>query len=156
MASGCYSEGLIKYMQGDTGGVAGFEWDVTPGIVYKMQLTQSSYTPDKEVHDFLDDVSGDKVTGTTDATLTGSDFVIPTEDVGNNRVEMDYDNTVVYSSVAGAETVQYVIIYYDSTVAATSSLICFLDFSGGTIVTNGSDITITFNAEGVFALDYGA
>ncbi len=151
MASGCYSQGLIENVDG------GIDWKTTPTEPYKMQLTQSSYTPDKEADEDLADVVADKVTGTTDQSLVGASLANPAEDVGNNRVEMDYTATVVFTAVAGGETAGFVIIYHDdSGVAADSALICFLDFSGGNIATNGSDITITINTEGVWALDYGA
>ena len=152
MASGCYSQGLIEVVDGT------LDWKTTPSVTWKAQLTQSSYSPNKETHEDLADVSASKVTGTTDQTLTGANLGNPTEDLANNRVEMDYTTTLVWTSVGPgpAETVGYVIFYHDDGgVAANSALLCFCDFVSN-ITTNGSDITVTINAEGVWALVYGA
>jgi hypothetical protein len=116
-------------------------------------LTDSAYALDKEAHDYLDDVSASRCTGTTDIALTELD---PIEDLANNRVYMDASNDLSYTSVPGGQSTGEVIVYYDSTVASTSTLVSYNDFSGGDITCNGSDITVQFSADGVWALVYGA
>jgi hypothetical protein len=130
-----------------------FTWKTTAGSAFKAMLTKSTYTLDKEAHDYLDDVSASRATSTTDQALTEVD---PAEDAVNNRVEMDASNDLTYSSVPATQDVGEVIVYYDSTVASTSTLMSYNEFSGGDITCNGSDITVQFSADGVWALVYGA
>jgi hypothetical protein len=60
---------------------------------------------------------------------------------------------VTFTAVTGSQVVA-LIIYVDTGVAATSPLVAFLD-TGVTnlpVTPNGGDITITWNASGIFAL----
>lgn len=59
---------------------------------------------------------------------------------------------VTYSAVTG-NTVEAIIIYKDTGSAATSPLIAYFDSGTGLPITpNGGNITLTFNASGIFAL----
>ena len=60
---------------------------------------------------------------------------------------------ITFSSVTGDES-EAVILYVDSGSDATSRLICFLDTvaSGLPVTPNGGDITVTWNASGIFDL----
>lgn len=145
--AGAYSNGLNQMAQG------AILWKASGGSTVKAQLTVSTYALDKEAHDNLSDVSASKVSGTTDQTVALSD---PAEDATNNQVELDSSAaSVTYSAVASGTTGE-VIVYKDSGVAGTSTLISYNDFSGGDITANGSDITVTWNADGILALVYGA
>ena len=53
---------------------------------------------------------------------------------------------LTYSTVSGA-SVESIVIYFDSTVEATSTLIAFIDTATGLPVTpNGGDITVTWDS----------
>ena len=57
----------------------------------------------------------------------------------------DADN-LTYSTVSG-NSVESIVIYFDSTVEATSTLIAFIDTATGLPVTpNGGDITVTWDS----------
>jgi hypothetical protein len=60
---------------------------------------------------------------------------------------------VTYTAVTGSQVVS-LVIYVDTGVAATSPLVAFLDTSitNLPVTPNGGDITITWNASGIFAL----
>ncbi len=60
---------------------------------------------------------------------------------------------VTYTAVTGSQAVS-LVIYVDTGVAATSPLVAFLDTSitNLPVTPNGGDITITWNASGIFAL----
>jgi hypothetical protein len=63
---------------------------------------------------------------------------------------VDADN-VTFSAVTGASVEAYVV-YQDTGVAATSRLIIFVDAATGLPVTpNGGDITLTWDASGIYA-----
>lgn len=62
---------------------------------------------------------------------------------------------VTFTSVASGSTVNALVIYVDTGTAGTSPLVAYIDSGiGGTfpVTTNGGDITITWNASGIFAL----
>jgi hypothetical protein len=59
---------------------------------------------------------------------------------------------VTFSSVTGA-SVESFVVYKDTGTASTSPLIAYFDTATGLPVTpNGGDITITFDAAGIFTL----
>lgn len=57
------------------------------------------------------------------------------------------DTTI--TSVTGA-SIEAVIVYKDTGSTATSPLICFID--GLSLTPNGGDITVVWNASGIFAI----
>lgn len=91
-------------------------------------------------HDFLDDVSGIVATSGNLASKTIVDGVFDAADI-------------TITGVSGA-TVEAIIIYKDSGSAATSNLIAYLDtgVTGLPLTPNGGDVTIRWNASGIFAL----
>lgn len=62
-------------------------------------------------------------------------------------------NDVTYTSVSG-NSVEALIIYVDTGSAATSPLVAYIDTSvtGLPVTPNGGDISITWNASGIFQL----
>lgn len=60
---------------------------------------------------------------------------------------------VTFTAVTG-NSVEALIIYVDTGSAATSPLVAYIDTSvtGLPVTPNGGDISITFNASGIFAL----
>lgn len=60
---------------------------------------------------------------------------------------------VTFTAVTGA-TVEALVIYVDTGTPATSPLVAYIDTSvtGLPVTPNGGDITITWNATGIFAL----
>lgn len=58
-------------------------------------------------------------------------------------------NDITITAVSGA-TVEAVVLYKDTGADASSPLIAWFDVS--TFTPNGSDVTVTFNASGLFAI----
>lgn len=60
---------------------------------------------------------------------------------------------VTFTAVSGA-SVEALVIYIDTAVAGTSPLVAYIDTSvtGLPVTPNGGDITITWNASGIFQL----
>ncbi len=58
-------------------------------------------------------------------------------------------NDITITAVTG-DTVEAVVLYKDTGVSATSPLIAWFDVS--TFTPNGSDVTVVFNASGLFAI----
>lgn len=115
----------------------------------KAQLTDATHTNDPDTHDFLNDVSGDKTSGTTDQTLSNCDAAI---DAGNDQVEVTCDN-ITFSSVPAGDAAGGIIVYKDTGTASTSRLIVACKFSSD-VTPNGSDISVTINSEGIFKVAY--
>lgn len=60
---------------------------------------------------------------------------------------------VTYTAVTG-NTVEAIVLYIDTGTAGTSRLVAYIDTSvtGLPVTPNGGDISITWNASGIFAL----
>ena len=61
---------------------------------------------------------------------------------------------VTFSSVPGTTTVEALVIYIDTGLNTTSPLVAYIDSSvtGLPVTTNGGNISVTWNAIGIFAL----
>ena len=116
----------------------GANTDLDLGTVKVALVDTGTYTY-SALHDFLDDLTGVVGTAQTIANTTVVDGVL------------DGDN-VTFTAVTGA-SVEALVIYIDTGVAATSRLVAYLDTNVDLPVTpNGGDITITWNASGIIAI----
>lgn len=113
--------------------------DVNDGTVKVALIDTGTYTY-SSAHDFYDDVSG----------VVGTPQTIANTTVTNGL--FDGDN-VTFTAVSG-NTVEALIIYIDTGSAATSRLVAYIDtgVTGLPVTPNGGDITITWNASGIFQL----
>ena len=113
--------------------------DVNDGTVKVALVDTGTYTY-SSAHDFYDDVTG----------VVGTPQTIGTTTVTNGL--FDGDN-VTFTAVSGA-TVEALIIYIDTGSSATSRLVAYIDtgVTGLPVTPNGGDITITWNASGIFQL----
>jgi len=113
--------------------------DVNDGTVKVALVDTGTYTY-SAAHDFLDDLSGVVGTAQTIANTTVAAGVF------------DGDN-VTFTAVSGA-TVEALVIYIDTGTPSTSRLVAYIDTgqTGLPVTPNGGDITVTWNASGIFAL----
>ena len=131
MADAIYPKYKQALLDGDT------NIDINDGTV-KVALSTAAYN---SAHDFYDDVS---------ASTVGTPQTIANTTVTNGL--FDGDN-VTYTAVAGGSTVTALIIYIDTGSAATSRLVAFIDtVTGFPLSTNGGDVTVAWNASGIFHL----
>lgn len=137
MASGLYLEGMAQAWEGT------LDWDAA-GTTIKVALVTSSYTYNPD-HNFFDDITNElSGTGyTAGGVAIGSKAV--SRDTTNDRIELDAADAAWTALNAG--TIAAAIIYKDTGVAGTSPLIAFIDLTD--TVTNGGNITIEWNAEGI-------
>lgn len=92
-------------------------------------------------HDFYNDLSG----------IVGTDQRIATPTVANGTFD---GADVTYTAVSG-NTVEALVIYRKNSGANTTwKLVCYIDSSvtGLPVTPNGGDITVTWNASGIFSL----
>jgi hypothetical protein len=112
----------------------------------KVALLTSSYTPDQDAHDYLNDVSTYEVSG-TGYTAGGNTLASKTAtyDSATNVIILDAADTTWASSTI---TARYAVIYDSTGTASTSALIGYVDFGSDQASTNGN-FTITWDATGI-------
>lgn len=115
----------------------------------KVALTTSSYTPDQDAHDFFDDVTNEIVaTGYTAGGATLSGVTVTVDNTDNEGVFDANDTSWTTSTITNA---RYAVIYKSTGTAATSALICAIDFGANYSNTAGTFL-ITWNSEGIINL----
>jgi hypothetical protein len=109
------------------------------GTVKAALVDTSTYTY-SATHEFLSSLTGVVGTAQTIGTKTYTDGVF------------DGDN-LTYTAVSGASA-EAIVIYIDTGTAGTSRLVAYLDsgFTGLPVTPSGGDITVTWNASGIFAM----
>lgn len=128
-----------KYKEAIIGG--GTNVDLLTGTVKVALVDTGTYTY-SATHQFLTSLTG--VVGTAQtipATKTVTDGLFKT--TGNNT----------FTGVSGA-SVEALVLYIDTGTPATSRLVAFIDtgVTGLPVTPNSGDITITWNASGIFQL----
>lgn len=97
-------------------------------------------------HDFFDDVPSGAIFATSSAGLTTKTFTAGT---------FDADNLTFTAVATSANTIDALILWIDTAGASsTDPLVAYLDtgISGLPTSPNGGDITITWDAAGIFTL----
>jgi len=113
----------------------------------KVALVTSSYTPDQDAHDYLDDVVAYEVSG-TGYSSGGASLASKTAtyDSATNVIVLDAADTTWASSTI---TARYAVIYDASpSTNATRPLIGYVDFGSDQSSTNGN-FTITWDSTGI-------
>lgn len=137
MASTLYLKGIEQMMLG--------EIDLVADTI-KLKYMATSYTPAPTTESWLSDVSASEAAGAPTETLASKTVTI---DAANSRVEFDAADVTEPSITCSTNKF---IIYKDSGVASTSPLIACIDIAEGTLAPVSGTISITFNAQGIFAV----
>jgi hypothetical protein len=120
----------------------GTNTDLINGTVKVILIDTADYTYDA-AHDFLNDVAaaGRVATATIGATKTVTDGTFKST------------TTSTFTSVSGDQS-EALIIYIDTGVESTSRLVAYIDtgVTGLPVTPNSGDITITWNASGIFTI----
>ncbi len=125
--------------------------------VLKIMLVTSSYIANKNddfVEEGVDDANEHELSGTGYvAGFAGSGrktlaAKVVTEDDPNDRAEFDDTADITWTAI-NAGTAAAAILYHHLTSDLLSTLIMYNDSGGFPIVTNGGDLTIQWNAEGI-------
>lgn len=107
----------------------------------KVALVDTGTYTYSAAHEFLSSLSG--VVGTAQTIGATKSYTNGVFDGGD----------VTFTAVSGA-TVEALVLYIDTGTAGTSRLVAYIDtgVTGLPVTPNGGDITITWNASGIFAL----
>lgn len=113
--------------------------DLNDGTVKVALVDTGTYTY-SAAHQFLSSLTGVVGTAQTIGNTTVTNGVFDGDDV-------------TYTAVTG-NSAEALVIYIDTGSAATSRLVAYIDTSvtGLPVTPNGGDITVTWNASGIFAL----
>lgn len=121
-------------------------------VTAKLALVTSSYTPDRDTHDFWDDVSSNEVANgngysTGGVTLTS---VLWSYDSASDQVRLDFDDPSW--TFTAAKTWQYGVIYIDTAGASsTDPVIALLTWDSSQTLSTA--YTLTIDAAGLLYID---
>ena len=133
MANALYTKGKEAILDGSI--------NLESDTIKCVLVDSADYTPNLSTHDNLDDVPSGARVGTAQ-TLGSKSFTAGVFDASD----------VTFTSVTGDPS-EYILIYKDSGVESSSRLLALFDTATGLPVTpNGGNITITWNASGIFSL----
>lgn len=113
----------------------------------KMMIVTSSYTPNVDSHNFIDDVSTNEVSASGTYSAGGVTLAskTTTQDDTDNEGVFDFtDPSVTTATITG----RYVVFYKDTGTPGTSPLICYDDLGSNQSSTNGT-WTYVVPAEGL-------
>lgn len=115
-------------------------------VTLKVMLLTSSYTP-AATHNFVSDCVANELSGAGYARKTLASVTI-TEDDTNGVAYLDAAD-VTWTAI-NAGTAKYIALFRSTGVDSTSPLYGVIDITS--LVTNGSDVTITWPATGILQL----
>jgi hypothetical protein len=117
--------------------------------IIKVVLCTSSYTPDIDTHDYLDDVTNEiSPTGTYVAGGMTLANKATSQDNTDNEGVFDADDVTITGATT---TFRIAVIYKYTGTSATSPLIGYIDFGTNIIATAGT-FTIPWLTEGILNL----
>lgn len=107
----------------------------------KVVLVDTGVYTYSAAHEFLTSLTGTGGTAQTIGSKTYTNGVLDGADV-------------TFTAVAGTVSYEALVIYLDTGTAGTSRLVAYLDTSitGMPVTSNGGDISVQWNASGIFSL----
>lgn len=147
MASKYYGKGLRKIVDRT------IDW-VGSANIKVMLLNSHTFDPD---HEFVSSVVADEFTGpgyTGGHNGAGRKALASktiTDDTANDRIEFDAADPSAWTGL-NTDLIAWVIIFEQGASDAASQLIAALDPAD--LQTNGSDVTLVINAEGLLQISY--
>lgn len=138
MADGLYQQGVKHFALGDV------VWKASGGSTIKCTLVDTAdYTVNLASHEFRG--TGTIATAAQEET-SGSMTLI------DAAVDGVCDaNDVTFTGTSG-DTCEGILLYKDTGAAATDLLLAWWDAASGLPVTLGGDVTVTWNASGLFKI----
>lgn len=116
--------------------------DLDADTIKVVLIDHGGATPNVTTHDFYNDISAGLI-GSMSSALT-------TKTIGTVAAGVFDADNVTFTAVSG-NSVESVNVIKDTGSAPTSDLIAYFDTGTGLPVTpNGGDITVTWNASGIF------
>lgn len=102
------------------------------GDTIKAMLVDASYTPNVDAHDFIDDVSGDEISGTG---YSAGGFALAGKAVTqDNTADQAVWSANTISQAGCTFDFRYIVLYKDTGTPATSALIGYVDCAAQSLV----------------------
>ena len=122
------------------------------GVTCKLALVTSSYTPNRDTHDFWDDVSANELANGNGYTTGGATLsnVLWSYDSSSDEVRLDFDD-VSWTFTAG-KTWLYGVLYVDTAGASSTDPVIAL-LTWDTSQTVSTSYTLQIAAAGLLYLD---
>jgi len=115
----------------------------------KAMLAKPAYTPSQSAHLFRSSVTANEFPATGSYVSGGTAIGTPTKANAGHVTTLD-GNDVAWTNLSG--TVRYVVVYKSRGGADTADeLIGYVDLGGDQVLV-GADLTIIWNASGIFTL----
>ena len=143
MANALYTAAKENFL---TGGI-----DFASDTIRMMIVDGADYTPNLATHDFFDDVNGvaTATIGNSGGNARSNGTALGTKTTTGGVADAA-DTTL--TSVTG-DICEYVLLFKDVSTDGNSDVMVLFDTMTGLPVTpNGGDITVSWNASGIFAI----
>jgi len=121
------------------------------GDTIRVAFLTSTYTLDKETHEFWSDVSANEISAGGGYTAGGIALSSKTATRVSNVITFDAADITLTQDGAGATNARQVVLYKDTGTPATSQLIKIDDMGSDKGWVSG-DLTIAWNASGIIVL----
>lgn len=141
MANALYPLAKQKFLApGTLGSTSGTAINLSTDTIKIALVDTGTYTYSSS-HEFYTSIS---------SAVIGTPVTLSSKTVTNGVFDAA---DVTFTAVSGS-SVEALVIYKDTGTAGTSSLVDYIDVvaSGLPVTPNGGDITVTFNASGIFSL----
>ena len=125
---------------------SGLDWDLDDIRVMLIDSTGAAVDADDL---YVSAISGDELSDTNYARSALAGLTV-TRDEANDRAEMDA-NDLTFTSLGGTDTVKSAVLFKQVTNDNDSPLILWID-NPFPFITNGGDMTLQFNAEGILQM----
>jgi len=153
MASFVYGRGALRLIIGNAQTTT-IDWPNDTNI--KAALSSSTHVPNKD-DTFYDDAGVDDL---LDGELSGTGYTAGGDPLGsqtvaydavNDRVEFDAADAA-WTAITAGTAAQATVLKHVVASPTTSPVLVNVDTGGFPVVTNGGDLTIVWNVEGIFQL----
>lgn len=136
-----YGQGFLAALK------AGIDFD---GATYKFSKHTATYAPDRDAHDFQNDLTNvlSTANGYAEKTLTLASL---SYDAASDQVRWDFDD-ISYTYTAD-QTWRYGVVWIDTAGASTTDPLMFLMDWGSSQTVQGV-YNLTFDTAGLFAIDF--
>lgn len=120
-------------------------------VTIKCAFVTSGYTPNQNTHDFWNDASASEVSGSNYTAGGNTVGGITVTLSGAGLVTVDGNDPATWTQHAsGFSNARRAILYRDTGTGTTSELIAYSDDFGADKGNVGGDLTIAFDAAGIF------
>lgn len=110
---------------------------------FKVLLTTSAYTEDKDAHIFRSSVTNEVAAGAGYTSGGATATVTVTKDLTNDRIDIVLGGVTWTTSAGTTLTARKAVYYAVVGSAATDQLVCVIDFGTDQVASNGGTLSLS-------------